>query len=62
MLWTATAVARVTFDALLTHDSPRDAIIPNAGSRETLGVIQAAQPAFAFFGHHKGRGRLVRVH
>jgi len=48
-----------TFDVLLTHDSPLDAIIPNAGSQEILDIIQAARPTFAFFGHHKGRGHLV---
>ncbi len=47
------------FDVLLTHDSPRDAIIPNAGSQEIVEVILAARPRFAFFGHHKGRGRRV---
>jgi hypothetical protein len=47
------------FDVLLTHDSPLGALIPNAGSQEIVDVIKAAQPAFAFFGHHKGRGRQV---
>jgi hypothetical protein len=55
----ATRLACSDFDVLLTHDSPLDAIIPNAGSQEIRGVIQAAQPAFAFFGHHKGKGRRV---
>lgn len=48
-----------TFDVLLTHDSPLDAIIPNAGSQKILDVIQAARPAFAFFGHHKGHGHQI---
>jgi hypothetical protein len=50
----AVRLACSTFDVLLTHDSPLDAIIPNAGSQEILDIIRAARPAFAFFGHHKG--------
>lgn len=46
------------FDVLLT-DSPLDAIIPNPGSQKILDAIQAALPAFAFFGHHKGRGHQI---
>jgi hypothetical protein len=55
----AVRLACSRFDVLLTHDSPRDAIVPNAGSQEIVEVIQAARPRFAFFGHHKGRGRRV---
>ncbi len=55
----ATRLACLSFDVLLTHDSPLDAIIPNAGNRDILDLIQAARPAFAFFGHHKGKGHQV---
>ncbi len=55
----AIRLACSTFDILLTHDSPLDAIIPNGGSQEILDIIQAARPAFAFFGHYKGRGRQI---
>ncbi|HEY7426494.1 MAG TPA: hypothetical protein VH682_19830 [Gemmataceae bacterium] len=55
----ALRLACSTFDVLLTHDSPLDAIIPNAGSQDILDIIQAARPAFAFFGHHKGCGHQV---
>lgn len=55
----ATRLTCSQFDVLLTHDSPLDAIIPDAGSREILDIIRVAQPAFAFFGHHKGVGRQV---
>jgi hypothetical protein len=55
----AVRLACSAFDVLLTHDSPLDALIHNAGSQEILDIIKTAQPAFAFFGHHKGRGRQV---
>jgi Icc-related predicted phosphoesterase len=55
----AVRLACSSFDVLLTHDSPLDAIIPNAGSQEILDIIQSAQPTFAFFGHHKGRGHQI---
>jgi hypothetical protein len=55
----ATRLACLSFDVLLTHDSPRDAIVPGAGSEEILELIRSAQPAFAFFGHHQGRGRRI---
>jgi hypothetical protein len=45
-------------DVLLTHESPRDAMILDAGSEAITGLIQNAQPAFAFFGHYHGEGRL----
>jgi hypothetical protein len=55
----ATQLAYDCFDVLLTHDSPRDALIPNAGSAAIRDIIRTAQPAFAFFGHHRGTGRQV---
>jgi hypothetical protein len=47
------------FDVFLTHDSPRDAVLPDSGSEEITRVIRAAQPAFAFFGHYGGRPREI---
>jgi hypothetical protein len=55
----AIRLACTTHDVLLTHDSPRDAIIPNGGSQDILDIIQSAQPRFAFFGHHRGQGHRV---
>jgi hypothetical protein len=54
----ATVLSYETFDVLLTHDSPRDAMIAGAGSDAITAVIQLARPAFAFFGHYHGEGRL----
>jgi hypothetical protein len=48
-----------SFDVLLTHDSPRDAMIVDAGSDDVDLVIRLARPAFAFFGHYHGAGRLA---
>jgi hypothetical protein len=48
-----------TFDVLLTHDSPRDGVIPNSGSLDILGVIRSAKPAYAFFGHYGSVGRQI---
>jgi hypothetical protein len=45
-------------DVLLTHESPRDAMILDAGSEHISFVIEYAKPAFAFFGHYHGEGRL----
>jgi hypothetical protein len=47
-----------TFDVLLTHESPRDAMIVNAGSDAITAVVRLAGPAFAFFGHYHGEGQL----
>jgi hypothetical protein len=52
----AVRLACSAFDVLLTHDGPRDAIVPDAGSQEILDVIRRVQPAFAFFGHYHGTG------
>jgi Icc-related predicted phosphoesterase len=48
-----------SFDVLLTHESPRDAILANSGSEEIVSVICSARPAFAFFGHYHRTGRRV---
>ncbi len=55
----AVRLACSSFNVLLTHDSPLDAILPDAGSQAILDILRAAQPAFAFFGHHKGRGHQI---
>ena len=47
------------FDVLLTHESPRDAILGGSGSEEIGAVIRCARPSFAFFGHYHGTGRRV---
>lgn len=54
----ATMLAYETFDVLLTHDSPRDAMFTDAGSDAITTIIELARPAFAFFGHYHGAGRL----
>jgi hypothetical protein len=54
----ATHLSYETFDVLLTHDSPRDAMILDAGSDAITAVIELARPAFAFFGHYGCPGRL----
>ncbi|MCI0462666.1 MAG: metallophosphoesterase [Gemmataceae bacterium] len=52
----ATQLACAEFDVLLTHESPRDAVLPDSGSEEIDGILRAAQPAFAFFGHYGSGG------
>jgi hypothetical protein len=47
-----------SMDVLLTHESPRDAMILDAGSEAITAVLERARPAFAFFGHYHGEGRL----
>jgi hypothetical protein len=54
----ATALCGERFDVLLTHESPRDAMLPDSGSDAISAVIALAQPAFTFFGHYHGKGRL----
>src|SRR5262249_49243762 len=54
------ALCAASFDVLLTHESPRDAILIDQGSEEIGEVIRFAQPAFAFFGHYHPAGN--RVH
>ena len=55
---TATALSAEPFDVLLTHESPRDAMLLDSGSEAISAVIALARPAFAFFGHYHGKGRL----
>ena len=47
------------FDVLLIHEAPRDGVFMDAGSELISTVIGLAQPAFAFFGHYHGAGRLA---
>jgi hypothetical protein len=53
----ATQLAGETFDVLLTHDSPRDAIYQDSGSLEIDSLLGLARPSFLFFGHYSGTGR-----
>ncbi|MDB5346788.1 MAG: hypothetical protein JWP89_5165 [Schlesneria sp.] len=48
-----------SFDVLLTHESPRDAIQMDSGSLEISTIIESRQPQFAFFGHYHSAGRLA---
>src|SRR5262249_42605402 len=54
-----TALACAQFDVLLTHESPRDAILAGSGSEDIGAVIHCARPGFAFFGHYHPTGRQV---
>lgn len=54
----AKRLALAPMDVLLTHESPRDAVWEDAGSRAVSLVLQTAKPAFAFFGHYHEEGRL----
>ena len=52
-------LAFARFHVLLTHDSPRDLVIPDSGSEFISMVIQETRPAFAFFGHYHPGARMV---
>ncbi len=54
----ANALAASAFDVLLSHESPRDAMMLDSGSDRIDEIIRTARPAFAFFGHYHGAGRL----
>lgn len=54
----ATQLSYESFDVLLTHESPRDAMFMDAGSDAITTIVRLARPAFAFFGHYHGEGRL----
>jgi hypothetical protein len=45
-------LAAESFDVLLAHDGPRDAIMPGAGSAEISTLLDSVGPALAFFGHY----------
>ena len=51
----AVALSASSFDVLLSHDSPRDAMIEGAGSEAISEILVLAQPSFAFFGHYHGK-------
>src|SRR5262249_37334162 len=53
------ALCCASFDVLLAHESPRDAILVGSGSEDIGDIIGSARPAFAFFGHYHGTGRRV---
>jgi len=53
------ALCGARFDVLLTHESPRDAVLAGSGSEDIGSVIRGARPAFAFFGHYHSTGRRV---
>lgn len=53
------ALGRGGFDVLLTHESPRDAVLVGSGSEGIGAVIRLARPAFAFFGHYHRTGRRI---
>jgi hypothetical protein len=54
-----TALSGGGFDVLLTHESPRDAILADHGSEDIGALLRSARPAFAFFGHYHSTGRRV---
>jgi hypothetical protein len=54
----ATRLAGASFDVLLTHDSPRNAMFLDSGSDAITTVIQLARPALHFFGHYHCPGRI----
>jgi hypothetical protein len=53
------ALSGASMDVLLTHESPRDAILPDSGSEAIGSIIHNARPPFAFFGHYHSAGRQV---
>jgi Calcineurin-like phosphoesterase len=53
------ALSGARLDVLLTHESPRDAILAESGSEEIGAILRGARPAFAFFGHYHRTGRQV---
>jgi len=55
------ALAGATFDVLLTHDGPRDAVLADSGSEGLAALISLTRPVFAFFGHYGNRFGEVEV-
>jgi hypothetical protein len=55
----AAALSCARFDVLLSHESPRDAVLVDHGSEEIGTIIRSARPTFAFFGHYHRTGRKV---
>jgi hypothetical protein len=56
----AARLACSSFDVLLSHDAPRDAVYAESGNTEIRDVLLAASPVFAFFGHYHDVGRRLR--
>ncbi len=56
-----TRLAGARFDVLLSHDSPRDAVLANSGSEGITSLLELARPRFAFFGHYGSRFGRVEV-
>jgi hypothetical protein len=54
----ATMLTYAKFDVLLTHESPRDGMMLDAGSDLISEIVHLAEPSFAFFGHYGTDGRL----
>jgi hypothetical protein len=54
----ATQLSCASFDVLLTHESPRDAMFVGSGSEFITDVLGLARPAFHFFGHYHCPGRI----
>ncbi len=52
-------LAAESFDVLLAHDGPRDAITPGAGSAEISSLLDSVGPPLAFFGHYESPVREV---
>jgi hypothetical protein len=55
----ATVLSCSSFDVLLSHDSPSDAVYPSSGSAEIRDILHIVRPAFAFFGHYSGQGKRI---
>src|SRR5205085_9950472 len=51
----ATALCGEGCDVLLTHESPRDAMMLDSGSDAISAVLALAQPHLALFGHYHGK-------
>jgi hypothetical protein len=45
-------------DVLLSHESALDAFFLDSGSQAISTLLHSAQPAFHFFGHYHGEGRM----
>jgi hypothetical protein len=48
----ANKLAASSFDVLLTHESPRDAVFDGSGSEAITELLRTRRPLFAFFGHY----------
>ncbi len=56
------SLADSSFDVLISHDGPRDAVLVGSGSDRLGALIGLTRAAFAFFGHYGSRhGRIART-